>query len=110
MKVITMPSFGSDMATGTLAQWHVKEGDTVSKGDIIASIDTMKGLIDMEVFDNGTIDSLLASESEELDIGAPIAQLRLLSENKVSTSNIEKQSVVNILGTDARAGADIDAK
>jgi pyruvate dehydrogenase E2 component (dihydrolipoamide acetyltransferase) len=120
MKILTMPSFGSDMATGTLAQWHVKEGESVSKGDIIASIDTMKGLIDMEVFDNGTIDSLLAGEGEELDIGAPIAQLRLLSENTVSTSNIEKQSVVNIPSTetetetdidiDATAAADIDAK
>ena len=108
MKILTMPSFGSDMATGTLAQWHVKEGESVSKGDIIASIDTMKGLIDMEVFDNGTIDSLLAGEGEELDIGAPIAQLRLLSENTVSTSNIEKQSVVNIPSTETET--DIDAK
>ena len=109
MKILTMPSFGSDMATGTLAQWHVKEGQKVSKGNIIASIDTMKGLIDMEVFDNGTIDSLLASEGEELDIGAPIAQLRLLSENKASASNIEKPIVVNILGTDADTDTDIDA-
>ncbi|WP_297816428.1 biotin/lipoyl-containing protein [uncultured Paraglaciecola sp.] len=39
---------------------NVKPGDSVSKGDIIASIETMKGLIDMEVFDDGIIVTLLA--------------------------------------------------
>lgn len=92
MKTLTMPSFGSDMATGTLAQWHVKVGDTVSKGDIVATIETMKGLIDMEVFDDGVIDSLSATEGEELNIGAPIAQLRLLNENDESKNKIEKPS------------------
>jgi pyruvate dehydrogenase E2 component (dihydrolipoamide acetyltransferase) len=94
MKTLTMPSFGSDMATGTLTQWHVKAGDTVSKGDIVATIETMKGLIDMEVFDDGVIESLSASEGQELNIGAPIAQLRLLNENDESTNIVEKPSSV----------------
>lgn len=97
MKILTMPSFGSDMATGTLAQWHVKVGDTVSKGDIVATIETMKGLIDMEVFDDGVIDSLSALEGEELNIGAPIAKLRLLNENEndesTDTSEIPKKNI-----------------
>ena len=92
MKTLTMPSFGSDMATGTLAQWHVKAGDTVSKGDIVATIETMKGLIDMEVFDDGVINSLSASEGEELTIGAPIAKLRLLNESDESINNIDEPS------------------
>lgn len=105
MKTLTMPSFGSDMAKGTLAQWHVKVGDTVSKGDIVATIETMKGLIDMEVFDDGVIDSLSAAEGEELNIGAPIAQLRLLSENDVSANNEEKRRVDSVKNTKANTNA-----
>ena len=99
MKTLTMPSFGADMATGTLAKWHVKAGDAVSKGDIVATIDTMKGLIDMEVFDNGIIASLLVAQGDELNIGAPIAELQVLGEGNVSTNYIEKPSVDNIQST-----------
>jgi pyruvate dehydrogenase E2 component (dihydrolipoamide acetyltransferase) len=80
MKILTMPSFGADMAKGSIAQWNVKPGDHVSKGDIIASIETMKGLIDMEVFDDGTIVTLLAGEGDDLEIGHAIAELQLTNE------------------------------
>lgn len=77
MKMISMPSFGADMAKGEVAKWRVKAGDRVKKGDIIASIETMKGLIDMEVFDDGVIERLLVTEGTELEVGQPIAELRL---------------------------------
>jgi pyruvate dehydrogenase E2 component (dihydrolipoamide acetyltransferase) len=80
MKILTMPSFGADMAVGTIVKWNVKPGDHVSKGDIIASIETMKGLIDMEVFNDGIITALLAGEGDELEIGCPIAELQLKNE------------------------------
>jgi pyruvate dehydrogenase E2 component (dihydrolipoamide acetyltransferase) len=88
MKILTMPSFGADMAVGTIVKWNVKPGDHVSKGDIIASIETMKGLIDMEVFDDGIIVTLLAGEGDELEIGYPIAELQLKHEED-SHSNSE---------------------
>ena len=53
------PSLGADMEAGTLVEWLVKPGDTVKRGDIIAVVDTQKGLIDIEVFDEGTISELL---------------------------------------------------
>lgn len=81
MKTLTMPSFGADMAMGTIVKWNVKQGDLVSKGDIIASIETMKGLIDMEVFDDGSISTLLVSEGDEVEVGVPIAELQLKNEN-----------------------------
>jgi pyruvate dehydrogenase E2 component (dihydrolipoamide acetyltransferase) len=46
-----MPSLGADMEAGTLTDWLVKPGDPVKRGDIIAVVDTQKGLIDIEVFD-----------------------------------------------------------
>ena len=95
MKILTMPSFGADMAVGTIVKWNVKPGDSVSKGDIIASIETMKGLIDMEVFDDGIIVTLLAGEGDELEIGCPIAELQLKNEED-SNNNPEQimESVV----------------
>lgn len=80
MKQLKMPSFGADMATGIVAQWLVKPGDRVKKGDIVASIDTMKGLIDMEVFDDGLIEKLLVPIGIDIKVGQPIAELRLLNE------------------------------
>lgn len=82
-----MPSFGADMAVGTIVKWNVKPGDPVSRGDIIASIETMKGLIDMEVFDDGIIVTLLAAEGEELEIGRPIAELQLKNEEDSNNSS-----------------------
>jgi pyruvate dehydrogenase E2 component (dihydrolipoamide acetyltransferase) len=95
MKILTMPSFGADMAVGTIVKWNVKPGDPVSRGDIIASIETMKGLIDMEVFDDGVIVTLLAGEGDELEIGCPIAEIQLKNEED-SNNNPEQimESVV----------------
>ncbi|WP_293746725.1 dihydrolipoamide acetyltransferase family protein [uncultured Paraglaciecola sp.] len=89
MKILTMPSFGADMAKGSIVKWNVKPGDHVSKGDIVASIETMKGLIDMEVYDEGTITKLVAVEGEELEIGRPIAELQLTNEE--SSNNKPEQ-------------------
>jgi pyruvate dehydrogenase E2 component (dihydrolipoamide acetyltransferase) len=46
-----MPSLGADMEDGTLIEWKKKPGDTVKRGDIIAEVETQKGLIEIEVFD-----------------------------------------------------------
>ena len=51
-----MPTLGADMEAGTLVEWLKKPGDTVKRGDIIAVVDTEKGAIEIEVFDDGVID------------------------------------------------------
>ncbi|MGI0116309.1 dihydrolipoamide acetyltransferase family protein [Zooshikella sp. RANM57] len=89
MKTITMPSFGADMEQGKVAEWNIKPGDTVHKGEIIATIETMKGLIDMEVFDDGIIEQLLVEPGSEVPVGEPIATLRLLGEVAVETPPIK---------------------
>lgn len=68
-----MPSLGSQMIEAKLIQWFVKPGDTVKKGDIIGEIDTEKGLIDIEVFENGTITELVAEEGETIPVGSVMA-------------------------------------
>lgn len=68
-----MPSLGADMEAGTLVEWLVKPGDTVRRGDIIAVVDTQKGLIDIEVFDEGTISELVIKENEKVPVGTVMA-------------------------------------
>ena len=71
----TMPSLGADMADGTLIEWRVKPGDKVNRGDIIADVDTQKGLIEIEVFDEGTIDQLVINEGEKVSVGTVMAKI-----------------------------------
>lgn len=71
-----MPSLGADMEAGTLREWKVKPGDTVERGDIIADVETMKGIIEIEVFDAGVIEQLLVKEDEKVPVGTVMALIR----------------------------------
>ena len=62
---ILMPALSPTMEEGTLAKWHVKEGDTVSSGDIIAEIETDKATMEVESIDEGTVAKILISEGTE---------------------------------------------
>lgn len=68
-----MPSLGADMEDGTLREWLVKAGDKVKRGDIIAVVETQKGLIDIEVFEEGTVDRLLTGENQKVPVGTVMA-------------------------------------
>ncbi|MHA3980376.1 pyruvate dehydrogenase complex dihydrolipoamide acetyltransferase [Halovulum sp. GXIMD14794] len=62
---ILMPALSPTMEEGTLAKWLVKEGDTVSSGDVIAEIETDKATMEFEAVDEGTIGKILVSEGTE---------------------------------------------
>ncbi|WP_196258311.1 pyruvate dehydrogenase complex dihydrolipoamide acetyltransferase [Pelagibacterium limicola] len=73
---ITMPALSPTMEEGTLAKWHVKEGDSVSAGDVIAEIETDKATMEVEAVDEGTIGKILVAEgSENVKVNAVIAVL-----------------------------------
>ncbi|MEW9920904.1 dihydrolipoamide acetyltransferase family protein [Marimonas sp. MJW-29] len=76
MGVFTLPSLGSDMEAGTLVEWLIAPGDTVHRGDIVAVIETQKGAIEIECFEEGTVENLLAETGAKLPVGAPLAQIR----------------------------------
>lgn len=73
MGLFIMPSLGADMETGKLAEWLVAPGDTVSRGDVVAVVETQKGAIEIEVFESGTVHELTAALGDELPVGAPLA-------------------------------------
>ena len=68
-----MPSLGAAMEEGTLIAWKKKPGDIVKRGDIIAEVETQKGLIEIEVFDEGTIQELLVLEGTKVPVGTVMA-------------------------------------
>ena len=73
-KKIQMPALSPTMEEGTLAKWLVKEGDTVSSGDLLAEIETDKATMEFEAVDEGKIAKILVSEgSEGVKVGTVIA-------------------------------------
>ena len=73
---ILMPALSPTMEEGTLAKWLVKEGDTVSSGDLLAEIETDKATMEFEAVDEGVIGKILVAEgSEGVKVNTPIAVL-----------------------------------
>ena len=73
---LLMPALSPTMEEGTLAKWLVKEGDTVSSGDIIAEIETDKATMEFEAVDEGIMGKILVAEgSEGVKVNTPIAIL-----------------------------------
>lgn len=71
-----MPALSPTMEEGTLAKWLVKEGDTVSSGDILAEIETDKATMEFEAVDEGIVGKILIAEGTEgVAVNTPIAVL-----------------------------------
>ncbi|QBX37912.1 pyruvate dehydrogenase complex E1 component subunit beta [Brevundimonas sp. S30B] len=76
MTDILMPALSPTMEEGTLSKWHVKAGDTVKAGDVIAEIETDKATMEVEAVDEGEISEILVAEgSEGVKVNTPIARL-----------------------------------
>src|SRR5690606_9350629 len=73
---ITMSALSPTMEEGKLAKWHVKEGDSVSSGDLLAEIETDKATMEFEAVDEGVIGKILVAEgTDNVKVGAVIAVL-----------------------------------
>ncbi|WP_417728399.1 pyruvate dehydrogenase complex dihydrolipoamide acetyltransferase [Roseovarius sp.] len=71
---ILMPALSPTMEEGTLAKWLVKEGDTVSAGDLLAEIETDKATMEFEAVDEGIVGKILVAEGTEgVKVNTPIA-------------------------------------
>lgn len=83
MSQFLMPSLGADMESAVLMEWHVKEGDTVKKGQVIAEVETSKGVIEIEVFEDGVVEKLLVEPETECKVGTPLAMIALDDESSI---------------------------
>lgn len=68
-----MPSLGADMEFGILVEWLVEPGTWVRRGDIVATIETQKGLFEIEAFEEGFLGEPLVREGEQVPVGTVLA-------------------------------------
>ena len=77
MTDILMPALSPTMEEGVLAKWHVKVGDMVKAGDVIAEIETDKATMEVEAVDEGEVTDILVAEGTEgVKVNTPIARLK----------------------------------
>ncbi|MGV9006152.1 MAG: pyruvate dehydrogenase complex dihydrolipoamide acetyltransferase [Brevundimonas sp.] len=77
MTDILMPALSPTMEEGVLAKWHVKVGDMVKAGDVMAEIETDKATMEVEAVDEGEITEILVAEGTEgVKVNTPIARLK----------------------------------
>jgi len=75
MNEFRMPSLGADMQFGTIVEWRVKPGDAVKHGDVVALVETEKGVIEVEIFENGVVESLMVQPGQKVPVGTTLATL-----------------------------------
>ena len=70
-----LPALGADMESGTVVQWNVAPGDAVKRGQVVAVVETDKGAIDVEIFEDGVVRELVVSPGTKVPVGTVIARL-----------------------------------
>jgi pyruvate dehydrogenase E2 component (dihydrolipoamide acetyltransferase) len=70
---IVMPQMGYDMREGTVVRWHKAEGDTVTRGEVIAEIETDKATVEFEAYTSGVLRKIIAQEGVAIPVGDLIA-------------------------------------
>ena len=99
---ILMPALSPTMEEGTLAKWLVKEGDTVSSGDIIAEIETDKATMEFEAVDEGVVGKIVIAEgTEDVKVNTLIA---VLLEDGESADDIDTAGSAETKAAPAAAG------
>lgn len=70
-----LPSLGADMDEGTLNEWKVKPGDVVRRGQVVAIVETSKAAVDVEIWQDGTIQELKVPVGKKVPVGTVLATL-----------------------------------
>jgi pyruvate dehydrogenase E2 component (dihydrolipoamide acetyltransferase) len=73
MPEFRMPSLGADMEAGTLVEWLKRPGERVKRGDVVAVVETQKGAIEVDIFEDGVIERLLVEPGTTVPVGTPLA-------------------------------------
>lgn len=105
-----MPSLGADMEAGLLVAWQKQPGDSVHRGEIIAEVETDKGIIEVESFVDGVIETIHAQVGERVPVGTMMAVIRESGESpavaapapeKVTSSQSDVESDPGVLKSSA---------
>jgi pyruvate dehydrogenase E2 component (dihydrolipoamide acetyltransferase) len=71
-----MPALGADMESGVLVEWLVDRGQQVKRGQVVAVVETQKGAVEVEIWDEGVIDELKVAPGTKVPVGELLATLR----------------------------------
>ena len=66
MTDFVMPSLGADMESGTLVEWRIAPGREVRRGDVVAVVETQKGAIEIEIFEDGVVEEICVPLGREV--------------------------------------------
>ncbi|HEX6135536.1 MAG TPA: dihydrolipoamide acetyltransferase family protein [Longimicrobiales bacterium] len=86
MSEYRMPSLGADMKDGLLVEWYVQPGSALHRGQVIALVDTHKGAIEIEVFEDGVLEEILVPPGERVPVGAVMARIASGTDAAVAAS------------------------
>lgn len=104
---LQMPALSPTMEEGTLAKWLVKEGDSVSSGDLLAEIETDKATMEFEAIDEGVIAKIVIAEgTENVKVGAVIA---IIAEEGEDAGDVEAAPAPKTKASEPAAKAETPA-
>jgi len=99
---VTMPRLSDTMEQGSVVKWNVKEGDSVSVGDVVADIETDKATMELQAFDDGTVAKVAVAEGETVAVGSVIMILAEEGE--------DPEEAAASAGTQKEAGGEAESK
>ncbi len=89
-ETVAMPKLGFDMAEGIIVRWVKKEGESITKGDVLAEIETDKATVEVESPYTGIVAKHLVAQSSSVPVGDPIAIITTVGEDFQETKPVEK--------------------
>lgn len=101
-----MPALGSDMDEGTLQEWLVTPGDTVTRGQVVAVVETTKAAVEIECWHDGTVQQLLVPVGETVQVGTALATLLEPGETAATPLREMTGAAVTPAVAEAPAGAE----
>ena len=81
-----MPALGADMDEGRLDEWRIQPGDTVTRGQIVAVVETTKAAVEIECWHEGVVNELLVPVGETVAVGTPLATLTEPGDQPISAA------------------------
>ncbi len=91
---IVMPQLSDTMTEGVVVTWEKQVGDTIKRGDIVATVETDKAIMDVEVFQEGFLSGPVAGVGSTIVVGHPmafiVADAALVSDTEVTLSAAHK--------------------
>ena len=92
MYEVTMPKLSDSMEVGKIIQWRVKEGDSVSEGDVLAEVESDKAVMELECFQTGVVTKIAHGDDSEVQVGEVIALIGEASEAAQAEPAAEPES------------------